>query len=71
MKVYSLMVAYSDPDDNVYLEHSGRVFVTMERAQTEADLLCANAPEWFTFRRDVCGEIDFPYATVKPIELED
>ena len=66
--VYSVMVAYKDPDDNVSPEHTGRLYATAAAAQKDADSLIAEAPDWFnTFR--TYDEIDYPYAFVKPLEV--
>jgi len=68
MKVYSLMVAYRDPDDNVYPEHSGRLYANADAAQKAADSLNAEAPSWFDYYRKG-DEYDRPYAFVEPLEV--
>lgn len=68
MKVYSVMMSYKDPDDNVYPEHTGRVYATAAAAQKDADNLIADAPEWFAMFRTY-DEIDHPYAFVEPLEV--
>jgi len=68
MKVYSVMVAYKDPDDNMYPEHTGTLYSTAAAAQKAADKLIVEAPDWFDFFQKCC-DYAHPYAFVEPLEI--